>query len=98
MSSTNSVEQHVYLKPGEKPEKLQSYATKTNRKLAEEEQIRDVFKHKRVELGHGVTKAKVGTKGDPNILRTIHMPNDQATQAESESARLTAQIEKTRLE
>lgn len=76
MSATNSVEQHVYLQKGETPQRIQSYATKTNRKLAEEEQLRDVFKHKRVSTAPGVRKAEVGVPGEPNILRTIHMPNE----------------------
>jgi hypothetical protein len=37
LSSTNSVEQHVYLDKGNAPEKIQSYATKTDKKLADEE-------------------------------------------------------------
>lgn len=72
------------------PQRIQSYATKTNRKLAEEEQLRDVFKHKRVCTTSGVSRATVGVPGEPNILRTIHMPNDQASAVQSETSRLTA--------
>jgi len=78
LSATNSVEQHVYLEKGKAPQKIQSYATKTNRKLAEEEQLKGVFKHKQVCTADGPTRTKVGIKGEPNILRTIHMPNESA--------------------
>ena len=84
LSSTNSVEQHVYMEPGKAPQKIESFATKTNRKLADEENQRDVFKHKRVDID----AKKVGIDGAPNILRTIHMPNDQANSVESETIKL----------
>ena len=70
------MEQHIYLDKNQQPQKLQSYAAKTNRKLAEEEQMRDVFKHKRVATGSGMTRKTVGVPGEPNILRTIHMPSE----------------------
>ena len=59
--------------------------------------MRDVFKHKRVETGKGITKATVGVPGEPNILRTIHMPNEQASNVQSETQKLQAQIETNRI-
>lgn len=92
LSTTNSVEQHIYLEKGQTPEKINSYAQKTNARLAEEEQLADYFKHKRVPIP-GVNKGVVGARGAPNILRTIHMPNQHASNASSETHRLTQQIE-----
>ena len=64
------------------PEKIQAYAKKTSNILAKEEQERDLWKHKRVSTATGIARAKVGLpSGQPNILRTIYMPNEQATSA-----------------
>jgi|LauGreDrversion4_2_1035121.scaffolds.fasta_scaffold280091_1 hypothetical protein len=50
--------------------------------LAKEEQERDLWKHKRVSTATGVARVKVGLpSGQPNILRTVYMPNEQATSA-----------------
>ena len=88
LSSTNSVEQHVYLQKETAPEKIQSYATKSNRKISDEEQIRDLWKNKRVPIP-GSERRTVGMEGSANIIRTVHLPNDSANNAKSELDRLT---------
>jgi hypothetical protein len=85
LSSTNSVEQHVYLDKGTAPEKIQSYATKTDKKLAEEEQLRDLWKNKRVPIPGSVTR-EVGAPC--NIIRMVHMPNSSAATAKNETEKL----------
>ena len=84
------------MEKGQTPEKINSYASKTTARLAEEEQLADYFKHKRVPIP-GVNKGVVGAQGAPNILRTIHMPNQHASTASSETQRLTHQIEQNRM-
>ena len=85
LAETNSVEQHVYLDKGSAPEKIQSYATKTDKKLAEEEQLRDLWKNKRVPIPGSVVR-EVGAPC--NIIRTVHMPNSSAKAAKSETDKL----------
>ena len=99
LSATNSVEQHVYLSKDSAPEKIQAYAKKTNNILAKEEQERDLWKHKRVSTATGIAKAKVGLPtGQPNILRTVYMPNEQATSAQKEANKLNQQIDEQRMQ
>lgn len=59
LAATNSVEQHVYLEKGQLPNKIQSYATKSNRNLAEEEQLREFMKNKQVSTASGIPKGTV---------------------------------------
>lgn len=68
----------MYLDKGVAPEKINSYATKSERKLAQEEQLRDLWKHKRVPIP-GSLKHEVGASC--NVLRTIHLPNETAAVA-----------------
>lgn len=56
-----------------------------------------MFKHKRVCTADGPTRQKVGAQGEPNILRTVHMPSESASQTLSETQKLNAQIEQNRM-
>ena len=50
LSSTNSVEQHVYYDKGQAPEKITSYAKKTMGAGRQQERLEELYLHKKVEV------------------------------------------------
>lgn len=59
LATTNSVEQHVYYNQNQAPEKIQSYAKKTGAFNAEQESLKELWKSKTIEAGHGVPRVSV---------------------------------------
>jgi hypothetical protein len=94
LSNSNSVEQHVYYNQQQAPEKIQSYAKKTNGLAADQESLKDLWKSKTIEAGHGVPRVSVlqanSTASYPNILRTVHLPNEKVGQIRGENNNLNA--------
>ena len=95
LAASNSVEQHVYYNDSQTPEKIQSYANPTMGWTAEQESLQELWKTKSVEMG-GVPRISVANttvgSSNPNILRTVYLPNDKVGQLRSENDKLEATI------
>jgi hypothetical protein len=100
LASTNSVEQHVYYNHQQAPERIQSYAKKTGNFQAAQERNTELWKVKQIEEGKGVPRqaalqAQIA-KSFPNILRTVHLPNEKVGQIRTEIDKLNFTIQEQR--
>ena len=99
LAASNSVEQHVYYNDSQTPEKIQSYANPTMGWTAEQESLQELWKTKSVEMG-GVPRISIANttagSSNPNILRTVYLPNDKVGQLRSENDKLEATIQEQR--
>lgn len=72
--------------------------------LAEKEAMSDIWRGKQVDMeGNGVQRATIGssrsaTGTQPNILRTVYLPNEKVGQIQSHNDRLNGEIQQERAE
>ena len=97
LAASNSVEQHVYYNDSQTPEKIQSYANPTMGWTAEQESLQELWKTKSVDMNKsGVPRISIQntTAGstNPNILRTVYLPNEKVGQIRSENDKLESTI------
>ena len=103
LAASNSVEQHVYYNEAQNPEKIQSYANPTIGWSAEQESLQELYKGKQVDTKNGavprisIANTTAGAS-NPNILRTVYLPNEKVGQIRSESDRLESTIQSQRAE
>lgn len=66
--------------------------------LAEKEAMSDIWRGKKVDMeDSGIPRVTVGssrgsTASQPNILRTVYLPNEKVGQIQTENDRINAQI------
>lgn len=100
LAASNSVEQHVYYDRNTAPEKIQSYAPKTMGWTAEKESLQELWKSKQVEVQGGVPRVSVQKAAQkaaqPNILRTVYLPNENVGKINKENDALNGQIQEQR--
>lgn len=104
LATTNSVEQHVYYKEGMAPEKIQSYAAPGSVELQAQRQVMEgLWSNKKVDMTKsGVPRVTVAqgnapsVPSNPNILRTVYLPNEKVNGIKNESDRINMQIAQER--
>lgn len=88
LEANNSVEQHVFYQKDGAPERIQSYSKKTLGKPLTSTEVnlrKEIVDHKK----HPTISYDYK---QPNVLRTIHLPNDQLGQMKMEVEELHRQI------
>ena len=98
LAKSNSVEQHIYYNDKQEPEKISHYAPQSMALLAEQENMSDIWRGKQVDAADEgkprvtVASARSSASSQPNVLRTVYLPNEQVGQIQNENDRLNAQI------
>lgn len=91
----------MYYNDSQTPEKIQSYANPTMSWTAEQESLQEIWKTKSVDMNKsGVPRISVANttagSSNPNILRTVYLPNEKVGQLRTENDKLEAAIQEQR--
>ena len=99
LAKSNSVEQHIYYNDKQEPEKISHFAPQSMALLAEQENMSDIWRgNKQVDTNSNgmprvtVASARSSTTSQPNVLRTVYLPNEQVGQIKNENDHLNNQI------
>lgn len=100
LAKSNSVEQHIYYNDGQEPEKISHFAPMSMQVQAEKEGMESFLNDKRVDAqGKKVPLSNRSSQTtQPNILRTVYLPNEQVGQIKTDNDKLNSQIAQERVE
>ena len=105
LAKNNSVEQHIYYNDRQEPEKISHFAPMSMALLAEQEGMSGILRSARsVEMGGAgmprvtVASSRGSETSNPNVLRTVYLPNEQVGHLKSENDTLNRQIQQQRAE
>mgnify|MGYP001267218587 CR=1 FL=1 len=86
LAKSNSVEQHIYYNDKQAPEKMSHFAPQSMNDLAEQENMSDIWRGqggvKTLETEGSemprvtIASARSSQASQPNILRTVYLPNE----------------------
>lgn len=107
LAKSNSVEQHIYYSDKQEPEKISHFAPQSMANLAEQENMSDIWRggatgvKSAVDTEGGseaamprvtIASARSSQASQPNILRTVYLPNEQVGNLKTSNEQLNREI------
>ena len=111
LAKSNSVEQHIYYSDKQEPEKISHFAPQSMANLAEQENMSDIWRggatgvKSAVDTEGGseaamprvtIASARSSQASQPNILRTVYLPNEQVGNLKTSNEQLNREIQAQR--